>query len=93
LIQNPPESGKIISYMDKTINNPIILYKNRFEVRLERETVWLSLNQMAHLFERDKSVVSRHLKNVFSEHELIEKSVVAKIATTDSVTQKWWLSH
>ena len=37
----------------------------RFEVRLERETVWLSLNQMAELFGRDKSVISRHLRNVF----------------------------
>jgi len=68
--------------MDKTINNQVILYKNRLEVRLEKDTVWLSLSQMAHLFDRDKSVVSRHLKNVFKEHELAEKSVVAKIATT-----------
>jgi prophage maintenance system killer protein len=52
------------------------------EVRLERETVWLSLQQMSELFGRDKSVISRHLRNVFSEGELERDSVVAKNATT-----------
>jgi prophage maintenance system killer protein len=52
------------------------------DVRLERETVWLSLQQMADLFGRDKSVVSRHLRNVFNEGELERDSVVAKNATT-----------
>jgi hypothetical protein len=54
----------------------------RFEVRLERETVWLSLNQMAELFGRDKSVISRHLRNVFESEELEREAVVAKKATT-----------
>ena len=54
----------------------------RFEVRLERETVWLSLNQMAELFGRDKSVISRHLRNVFESGELEREAVVAKNATT-----------
>jgi prophage maintenance system killer protein len=54
----------------------------RFEVRLERETVWLSLNQMAELFGRDKSVISRHLRNVFKSEELEREAVVAKNATT-----------
>jgi len=40
------------------------------DVRVERETVWLSLTQMAELFERDKSVISRHLRNVFRSGEL-----------------------
>lgn len=52
------------------------------EVRLERETVWLSLSQMAELFGRDKSVISRHLRNVFQSGELERGSVVAKNATT-----------
>ncbi|MBI4168950.1 MAG: virulence protein RhuM/Fic/DOC family protein [Acidobacteria bacterium] len=56
----------------------------RVDVRLERETVWLSLNQMAELFRRDKSVISRHLRNVFTSRELERKSVVAKSATTAS---------
>ncbi len=46
------------------------------------ETVWLSLNQMADLFQRDKSTISRHIKNVFAEGELVRNSVVANFATT-----------
>ena len=56
--------------------------KTKIEVRMENETVWLSLNQMAELFQRDKSVISRHIKNIFTEGELDEKSVVANFATT-----------
>jgi hypothetical protein len=52
------------------------------EVRLEGETVWLSLQQLADLFGRDKSVISRHLKNIFDSQELERGSVVAKNATT-----------
>ncbi len=52
------------------------------DVRLEEEDIWLSLKQMAELFDRDKSVISRHLKNIFSEGELERKAVVAKNATT-----------
>ena len=62
----------------------VILYKNKLEVRLEEDTVWLNLNQLADLFERDKSVISRHLRNVFEEKELNKDSVVAKYATTAS---------
>ncbi|MGB2580398.1 MAG: RhuM family protein [Minisyncoccia bacterium] len=47
-----------------------------------RETVWANLDQIAELFGRDKSVVSRHLKNIFNEKELNKISVVAKNATT-----------
>jgi len=60
----------------------VVLYRNKFEVRLKKETVWLSLNQMAGLFERDKSVISRHLHNIFKTKELSRKSVVANFATT-----------
>ena len=49
---------------------------------MENETVWLSLDKMAELFQRDKSTVSRHIKNVFEEGELDEFSVVANFATT-----------
>lgn len=51
-------------------------------VVMDKETVWLSLDQMVQLFERDKSVISRHLHNVFSEGELDRPAVVAKNATT-----------
>lgn len=53
-------------------------------MRLAGETVWLTLNQMAELFERDKSVISRHLRNVFESAELSREAVVAKNATTAS---------
>jgi len=53
----------------------------RVDVRLDRETVWLSLSQMAALFGRDKSVISRHLRNVFVSGELERKATVAKNAT------------
>ena len=52
------------------------------QVKLENETVWLSLNQITELFERDKSVISRHINNIFKENELDRNSVVAKNATT-----------
>lgn len=51
-------------------------------VRLDNETVWLSLGQITELFERDKSVISRHINNIFKEEELNRSSVVAKNATT-----------
>jgi hypothetical protein len=53
----------------------------RIEVRLEHETVWLSLNQMAELFQRDKSVISRHIRNIFEEGELTREGTVADYAT------------
>ena len=57
-------------------NSEIILYQTengqtRIQVRLQNETVWLALNQMAELFQRDKSVISRHIKNIFTEGELL----------------------
>ncbi|MFZ5697716.1 MAG: virulence RhuM family protein [Pseudomonadota bacterium] len=51
------------------------------DVRLAGETVWLTLNQMAELFGRDKSVISRHLRNVFESRELSRKAIVAKNVT------------
>jgi len=67
----------------------LILYqtedgKTRIEVRLQGETVWLSLNQIAELFHRDKSVISRHIRNIFEEGELLSKGVIANFATTAS---------
>ena len=55
--------------------------RTRVEVRFEGETAWLSLSQMAELFQRDKSVISRHIKNVFEEGELSRAATVAKSAT------------
>lgn len=54
----------------------------KINVRVENDTVWLSLDLMAELFQRDKSTISRHIKNIFSEGELLADSVVANFATT-----------
>ncbi len=67
----------------------VIIYQtedglSKLEVNLKNETVWLSIDQMAELFQRDKSTISRHIKNVFEEGELIRDSVVANFATTAS---------
>ena len=56
--------------------------QTQIEVQFENETVWLTLNQISVLFNRDKSVISRHLKNIFVSEELNRVSVVAKNATT-----------
>lgn len=56
----------------------------KISVKLEDENIWLSIDQMAALFGRDKSTISRHIKNIFKEGELQQNSVVAKFATTAS---------
>ncbi len=68
-------------------NSNMIMYTTedgltKIEVTFEEDTVWLSLDQMAELFQRDKSTISRHIKNVFSEGELNRNAVVANFATT-----------
>ena len=66
----------------------IILYQPdnevKLEVRLENETVWLSIEEMAQLFGRDISVIGKHIRNVFKEGELLKESVWAKFAYTAS---------
>jgi death-on-curing family protein len=67
--------------------NKIEIYKTKdgqsaIEVQFKNDTVWLSLNQISDLFFRDKSVISRHIKNIFKSGELDKHSVVAKNATT-----------
>ncbi len=66
-------------------NGEIILYQPdnyiSIEVLMEAENVWLNLNQMAMLFDRDKSVISRHIRNIYSEGELNKDATVAKNAT------------
>jgi hypothetical protein len=66
----------------------IILYQPdeeiKLDVRLENETVWLSIDEMSHLFGRDISVIGKHIRNIFKEGELIKDSVWAKFAYTAS---------
>ncbi len=64
-----------------TSDNAVVLYQspdgsNSLEVRLDHETVWLTQKQMADLFQRERSVITKHLRNVFIEGELDEKSNV-----------------
>lgn len=73
--ENGESRSEVVLY--QTPDGDVVL-----DVRLEQETLWLDLNQMAELFERDKSVVSRHLRNVFKAGELDREAVVAKNATT-----------
>ena len=63
------------------------------QVRLDQETVWLSLNQMVELFGRDKSVISRHIHNIFREGELTLGSVVANFATTAADGKTYQVDH
>ena len=67
----------------------MIIYKTedgitKIETTFDEDTVWLSIDQMAELFQRDKSTISRHIKNIFTEGELQKDSVVANFATTAS---------
>ena len=67
--------------------NEIILFENqgvKLEVNLKDETVWLNLEQMAELFSRDKSVISRHINNIYKERELNKNSTVANFATVQN---------
>ena len=71
--------------MNEQQNNEIVLYQPdntiKLEVKIENETVWLTLDKMAELFQRDKSTISRHIKNIFVEGELENNATVAKFAT------------
>lgn len=67
-------------------NTEIVMYqtedgKTKIDVHMENDTVWLSQDQMTELFQRDKSTISRHIKNIFDEGELKRKSTVANFAT------------
>lgn len=67
----------------------IVIYQtedglSRIEVNLKDETVWLSIDQMAELFQRDRSVIGKHVRNIFKEGELKKDSVWAKFAYTAS---------
>lgn len=76
------------------MKNEIILFENqnvKLEVNIKDETVWLNLDQMSELFERDKSVISRHIKNALKEE--LDNSVVAKYATTASDGKKYQVDY
>ena len=72
---------------DDSPKNSILIYTTedgltKIDTTFDGDTVWLSIDQMADLFQRDKSTISRHIKNIFAEGELERDAVVAKFATT-----------
>jgi prophage maintenance system killer protein len=76
----------------------IVIYKTTgkevdLKVHLEKETIWLSLDQVSMLFGRNKSVISRHIKNIFEKDELNKKSVVANFATTATDGKIYKVDH
>ena len=66
---------------------------SQIEVKLQNDTVWLSLDQMAELFQRNKSTISRHIKNVLEDGELEADSVVANFATTATDGKKYSVAY
>ncbi len=78
--------------------NNLVIFKTddnqiSVDVRFYDESVWLTLDQMGTLFERDKSTISRHIKNVFAEGELERNSVVANFATTASDGKEYQVDY
>jgi prophage maintenance system killer protein len=68
----------------ETAKGRVILYKNKLEVRLEQDTVWLTQKQIAELFVTERSVITKHLRNIFNSNELTEKSNVQKMHIANS---------
>ena len=66
---------------------------SQIEVKLQNDTVWLSLDQMAELFQRNKSTISRHIKNVLEDGELEADSVIAYFATTATDGKKYSVAY
>lgn len=80
------------------MRNKINIFKTtdgKSEVLVEfiDETFWLTLNQIADLYERDKSVISRHIRNIFLDGELSKNSTVAKNATVEYLTEIFMSSY
>lgn len=83
---------------DGSPKNSILIYTTedgltKIDTTFDGDTVWLSIDQMAELFQRDKSTISRHIKNIFAEGELERDSVVAKFATTASDGKTYQVDH
>ena len=74
---SPEGTGQVVLY--RTEDGQI-----RIQVRLVRDSAWLNLNQIADLFQRDKSVISKHIKNIFDEGEIDPARTVAKFATVQT---------
>ena len=75
------DNTALVTFRDGTLDLDVA-------VSSTENTVWLSLDQISKLFEKDKSTVSRHIRNIFSEGELEEEATVAKNATVQSPLKK-----
>ena len=82
----PADKGEIIIYQTED-------GLTKLDVNFQNENVWLSLDQMAELFQRNKSTISRHIKNIFEEGELELDSVVAKFATISSNNKTYLVDY
>ena len=73
--------------MKEELKGNIVIYqakdgKTSLEVNLSEDTIWLSQAQMSKLFDKNKRTISEHIRNIFKEKELVEKSVVRNFRTT-----------
>ena len=78
-----------MDYRDEMGKSNIIIYTtedglSKIKTTFDGDTVWLSIDQMAELFQRDKSTISRHIKNIYSEEELVQEATVAYFATVQN---------
>lgn len=78
--------------MEDKINNEIVIYEGdngapRIEVRLENETVWLTIDQMAELFDKSRSTINEHILNIYAENELSETESMRKVGNSDFSTK------
>lgn len=76
-----------------SVDNSIVIYKGadgktELQVNIKKDTLWLSLDQIAAVFQKNKSTISRHIKNIFATNELERDQVVANFATTAKDTMK-----
>lgn len=98
MAKRSPEAPKTKpATITSSLGGEIVIYEDssrqvRVDVRLDRENVWLNLNQMEVLFDRDKSVISRHLRKIFQEGELDPKATVAFFATVQREGEREILS-
>jgi len=83
---DPPDSGDFILYATDD-------GEAKLQVRMADETVWLSIDQMAELFQRNRTVINRHINNIFKEGELDEKAVSAKFALTAADGKSYQVAH
>ena len=83
--------------MENLQSSNIVIFKSQgipnVNVRLEGETVWLTQRQISELFERDRTVITRHINNTFKEHELMKDSVGANFALTASDGKTYQVEH